>query len=1850
MDETDETITLSSSSKAALTSPTVTITDDDATPSGVTLTLSSTSIAEGAGATTVTVTGTVGGTTTYGTKQTLSISVDGSGTAEAVDFAAVSDFDLEIAAEGTKGTATFTLTPTDDKVDEVNETVTVSSSNSIASNKPTITLTDNDAAPSGVTLSLSSTSVAENAGATTITVTGTVGGTTTYGAKQTLSISVDGSGTAEAVDFAAVSDFNLEIAAEGTKGTATFTLTPTDDKVDEVNETVTVSSSNSIASNKPTITITDNDAAPTGVTLSLSTTSIAENAGATTITVTGTVGGTTTYGAKQTLSISVDGSGTAEAVDFAAVSDFNLEIAAEGTKGTATFTLTPTDDTVDEVNETVTVSSSNSIASNKPTITITDNDAAPTGVTLTVSPTAVDEGAGATTVTVTGTVGGTTTYGAKQTLPIQVKGSGNANAVDFAAVSDFNLEIAAEGTSGTATFTLTPTDDQAAEADETVTVSSTSSVVSNAPTIRITDNDGGSAGTLALTADISTLSEGAGATTVTVTAATRDNSNVASAQTVTITATGSGTASAVDFAAVTPFTITVANGTSSGTGTFTLTPTDDKVDESTETITIGSSSVLVTQSTTITLTDDDATPTSVTLSLNTTSVSEGSGATTITLTGTVGGSTTFGTAQALPISVKGSGTATAVDFAAVSDFDLPLAAEASSGTATFTLTPTDDVVDEVNETITLSTTSSLVTGSLTITLTDNDATPSGVSLALNATSVAEGAGATTITLTGTVSGSTTYAAAQTLPISVTGSGTASAVDFASIADFDLAIAAEGTSGSATFTLTPTDDAVDEVNETITVRSSNSIASNAPTLTLTDNDATPSGVTLALNTTSIAENAGATTVTLTGTVGGTTTYAAAQTLPMSVKGSGVATAVDFASIADFDLPIAAESASGTATFTVTPVDDQADEVNETVTVSTTSSLVTGSLTITLTDDDATPAGIALTLSADTVDEGDGTTTITLTGAVAGTTTYAAAQTLPIRVSGSGVASAVDFAEVADFNLEIAAEGSSGNTTFDLTPEDDETPEVDETVTVSSTSSRVTTAPTVVITDNDGGSTFDLTLSTDVTELSEDAGATTVTVTAGTISGDALSSAASVPISITGSGVESAVDYSAASELTLTIASGASSGTATFTITPTDDAVDEANETITLVSTGTLASQAATITITDNDDTPTGVTLSISPDVVSEGDGETTITLEGVVTGGTTYGAEQRLPISVVPPQDDNAVDFAVVADFDLVVAAADDSARVTFVLIPEDDEEDEVDAEITLTSASSLVTNAPVLLLVDDDEIGLVLSLSHTEVSEGVNATTVTVTATTSDDSELPANESVPITVTGSGSGTAVDFTAVPAFTIAIAQGSSAGSGTFDLRPVNDIVDEADESITISSTHALVTQSVVLTLTDDDAPPTGIALTVDPDTVGEGDGATTITVTSTVTGGTTYSGTQTLPFTVTGSGLSDVVDFAAVAPFETVIDAEGVTATATFTLTPEDDQEEEGDEKVIVRTTNPNATNAPVVTIRDNDRQDIVLSVSPATIAEDAGATTVSVTATVARGTFADAQTVDVTVQESGTDAAVDFTAVQGFSITIDAHATTGSGAFTITPTDDTVDELDERVAVLSSHPNAYDSAFVALVDNDATPLGITLAASPSTAYEDDGPTQIAVTASVSGETQYADSQWVLVSVEGSGIESAVDFDAVPDFTVILPSEAGEGLHYFVLNPVDDLEGESGQTITISSSHPLVLNTAEVLLIDDDGGMTGTDDETPGELQIPTSYPNPTASEVTFVVEVPEYTAGISLRLYNVLGQQVAIPFAGALQAGKHAVRYDTSMLPAGVYMYVVASDVARHSGRFIVAR
>ena len=442
------------------------------------------------------------GTTRFAAATTVTVSVSGSGTASAVDFAAVSDFDIEIAAGAASDTGTFTLTPTNDAVDETDETITVSGvSGSLTVNSATINLTDDDGTPTSLTLTVNDNSVGEDEGATTITVTATLNGTTQFAEAKTVEVSVAGSGTATAVDFAAVSPFDIEIAAGAASGNETFTLTPTDDAVDETDETITVSGvSTGLMVNSATISLTDDDPEPS---LSIDSPSVTEgNSGSATLTFEVTLD--TASGKQVTVQYADAGTGTATSgTDYTAITGGTLTFAAGTTS--QTFNVSVTGDVLDESNETVVVTLSNAgnatIGTATGSGTITDDDDAPTSITLTVSDNRVREDDGATTITVTATVDGTTRFAEAKTVRVSVSGSGTTTAVDFAAVADFDIVIAAGEASGTGTFTLTPNADAVDETDEAITVSGTSSGLTvSSDTITLTD-DKGTADPVALTAD-----------------------------------------------------------------------------------------------------------------------------------------------------------------------------------------------------------------------------------------------------------------------------------------------------------------------------------------------------------------------------------------------------------------------------------------------------------------------------------------------------------------------------------------------------------------------------------------------------------------------------------------------------------------------------------------------------------------------------------------------------------------------------------------------------------------------------------------------------------------------------------------------------------------------------------------------------------------------------------------------------------------------------------------------------------------------------------------------------------------------------------------------------------------------------------------------------------------------------------------------------------------------------------------------------------------------------------------------------------------------------------------------------
>ena len=121
-----------------------------------------------------------------------------------------------------------------------------------------------------------------------------------------------------------------------------------------------------------------------------------------------------------------------------------------------------------------------------------------------------------------------------------------------------------------------------------------------------------------------------------------------------------------------------------------------------------------------------------------------------------------------------------------------------------------------------------------------------------------------------------------------------------------------------------------------------------------------------------------------------------------------------------------------------------------------------------------------------------------------------------------------------------------------------------------------------------------------------------------------------------------------------------------------------------------------------------------------------------------------------------------------------------------------------------------------------------------------------------------------------------------------------------------------------------------------------------------------------------------------------------------------------DELDEPNETIIYTATASGATfTEAVLTI--GDPETITLSVSPDTIAEDAGATDVTVTATMSAARAADT-VVDLTLGGTAADPA-DYTATSLASITIPKGDTSADGTLTITPVHDTVSDDGETITV-----------------------------------------------------------------------------------------------------------------------------------------------------------------------------------------------------------------------------------------
>ena len=1068
------------------------------------------------------------------------------------------------------------------------------------------------------------------------------------------------------------------------------------------------------------------------------------------------------------------------------------------------------------------------------------------------------------------------------------------------------------------------------------------------------------------------------------------------------------------------------------------------------------------------------------------------------------------------------------DFEDVANFTLTLPANETSAQTTFELVPVDDSVDEGSgETLRITgTTTTLPVGGTVLTISDNDTAASTLTLSVSPDEVAEDAvgPARTVTVTAALDGSARNQATA-VTLSVAGVTATPVEDFEEIADITLTVPAGATSGQATFDLLPVDDAIDETDETLRLTGTAPGLEVEPAagleLTITDDDDTPT-VSLSLTPETIREDLGRSRVTA------TLDHPSSERTTLAVSTTPVAPAAvrDIAQ-AGTTLTILPGETRSSGGVLIEALDNAMPDDNKRFTVSATAENALGVVapndrTLTVSDDESPSTSVILEVSRGFIMEGatGASATLTVTATLDGAPR--AADT-PVTISvGSGTAlSGDDFTTVADFTITIPAGEITGFGTFDLESVEDQLEEPNETVTITGAAPGLRVAEaTVVISERAPPPEAIATLTLTPGTVAEDAtGADrNVTVTA-TLDGPPLEARQELAIAVFGGTAVERDDFESVSDFVLTIPAGATSGEASFTLAPVDDDLDEEDETVVVAgrSAGVAVVPAAglELTITDNDERGVSVTPT-SLAVPKGGSGSYEIALTSQPSAAVTIDVSSGNPAVTANPARLTFAPQRWNVPQSVTVRVADDE-RV----------EDGAMVQLTHTVAGGDyaehgVAADPVEVVASETMV--TLTLSPRRIAEGATGAARTVTVTgTLEGEPLDENAVVTLSVSGGSASAGDDFAAVANFRLTIPAGEKTGEASFTLAPVDDDVDEADESVLVTGTGPGVAVSPMrglrVTIVDDDV--RGVAVTPANLVVPRGrSNRYQVVLTSRPTATVTVEvSSDNAAVTVNPSRLSFAPGrwnapqsvTVRMADDDRVGEGESVALTHTVAGGDYGDSNVQASAVTVTRLA-PNAT----------------LRVSPSRVPEGAtgAARRVAVTATLDGAPLAEAVEVRVSVEGVSALEGVDFAPVTAFTLTVPAGARSGEGSFTLAPVDDDVDETDETLRLRASAPVlAFPPVILTIEDDDergvtVTPTALTVLEGGSGSYRvalDSQPTG-AVTVEVSSShpdvtvnrntLTFTASNWS--TAQAVGVSAADDQEVDEDVVARLTHEVRGG--------------------------------------------------------------------------------------------------------------------------------------------
>ena len=839
-----------------------------------------------------------------------------------------------------------------------------------------------------------------------------------------------------------------------------------------------------------------------------------------------------------------------------------------------------------------------------------------------------------------------------------------------------------------------------------------------------------------------------------------------------------------------------------------------------------------------------------------------------------------------------------------------------------------------------------------------------------------------------------------------------------------------------------------------------------------------------------------------------------------------------------LTIPRNAVSGTATITITPKNQLPGTIRvespdfDTDADASGIQIADDGLTISPVDikikKEVAATADAITLSQESIREDAGETTIEVKVSLTDASVEDETVGLAVLPEGADLPSGdtvtgtplrdVDYTLVFGESLTIPAGATEGTTTFTITPTNDTDVAAHGSIYIQVTVGAVLAIRKIAIVDDDANS-MNIALTADPAAISEGAGATDVTVT-GTLDGkvfdDDVVMLLTIDADINGDGTVNDDDAAATRDVDysvtvrpLTIPAGSVSGTTTITITPIDDKTVEADETIRL--TVPYANKQITAQYDDGDD----VTLMV---------GSVDITLQDTGAGGApSFATDAAIA-------DQTYAKGAAIADWVLPEASGGDG-------------------DLTY-SVSALPAG------LEFDALSRTLAGTPTAATDGALIVTYTVT----DDDDDTAALTFTITIAAAGT--------VPVFA-------------------------ADASI------ANQTYTVDVAIADLVLPEAS-----------SGDGDLTYSVSTLPAGLEFDAATRTL------GGTPTAATDGAVEVTYTVTDDNSATATLTFIIT-----------------VNP----APASEVAAAG-----LTAVPAAIREDAGATAVVLTFTLEAAAAAD-ESVRFTIvaPSEGTTAVrdIDYTATLQVLITIPAGATEGTATLTLSPINDDEEEGLKALGVQGTLVSTGEalSTDIEIRDDETPSTSIELSADPNTLSEGAPLTTITVTATLDGKALAEDATVRLAIDQASTATRDLDYSAL--FTPMIEIAAGSitgTVNFHVLPVADNLE-EGDEIIRLIGTIDGLEGDEVAITISDPGAAKAAVQTLPEAFALADNFPNPFNPATTIKYALPQ-AADVELTVYNVVGQPVRTLVAEHQSAGRYVVEWDATndsghSLSSGLYFY-----------------